>query len=77
MTKYMEIFPHRFDNADDMYEHLERDTLNFTKIEKRLKQAGMISATQFVHVGSGEFKHVGQSLCESKRAHDDCMDIMN
>ena len=40
MTKYMEIFPHRFDNADDMYEHLERDTLNFTKIENRLKQAG-------------------------------------
>ena len=77
MTQYIESFTHKFDNADDMYEHLQRDTVNFTKIEKRLKQAGMISATQFVHVGSDEYKHVGQLLCKSKVAHDACMDIMN
>lgn len=45
MTKYLETYTHMFDNSDDIYEHLLRDTLNFAKIEKQLKRAGMISAT--------------------------------
>ena len=77
MTKYLEIFTHKFENADDMHEHLRRDTLSFTKIEKRLKRAGMISATQYISESLGEYKHVGQLLCENKEAHDACMAIMN
>jgi len=37
----------------------------------------MVSATQYVSERSGEYKHVGQLLCESKEAHDACMAIMN
>ena len=48
MTQYIEIFTHKFDNADDMHEHLRRDTQNFAKIEKRLRRSGMVSATQYV-----------------------------
>ena len=48
MVKYLETFTHKFENAEDMHEHLRRDTLNFTKIEKRLKRSGMISAIQYV-----------------------------
>ncbi|MFZ8880014.1 MAG: hypothetical protein ACO3RM_11040 [Paracoccaceae bacterium] len=77
MAKYLETFTHTFDNSDDMYEHLRRDTLNFAKIEEQLKRAGMISATQYVSEGSDEYKHIGQLLCENKGAHDACMAIMN
>ena len=77
MTQYIEILTHKFDNADDMHEHLRRDTQNFAKIEKRLRRSGMVSATQYVSERSGEYKHVGQLLCESKEAHDACMSIMN
>ena len=37
----------------------------------------MFSATQYVSEHSGEYKYVGQLLCESKEAHDACMAIMN
>ena len=77
MPKYLEIFTHKFSNAEDMLEHLHRDTQNFAKIEKDLKRSGMVSATQYKSEGSGEYKHVGQLLCESKEAHDACMAIMN
>jgi len=77
MPKYLEIFTHKFSNAEDMREHLHRDTQNFAKIEKDLKRCGMVSATQYISEGSGEYKHVGQLLCESKEAHDACMAIMN
>ena len=77
MAKYLEIFTHKFSNVEDMHEHLRRDTQNFAKIEKRLRRSGMVSATQYVSERSGEYKHVGQLLCESKEAHDACMAIMN
>ena len=77
MVKYFETFTHKFENAEDMHEHLRRDTLNFTKIEKRLKRSGMISAIQYVSECLGEYKHVGQLLCENKEAHDACMTIMS
>ena len=76
MPKYLEIFTHKFSNAEDMREHLHRDAQNFAKIEKRLRRSGMVSATQYVSEHSGEYKHVGQLLCESKEAHDACMAIM-
>ena len=47
------------------------------EIEKRLRRSGMVSATQYVSERSGEYKHVGQLLCESKEAHGACMAIMN
>lgn len=77
MAKYLEIFTHKFSNVEHMREYLRRDTLNFAKIEKRLRRSGMVSATQSVSERSGECKHVGQLLCESKEAHDACMAIMN
>ena len=77
MPKYLEIFTQKFSNSEDMLEHLHRDTQNFAKIEKDLKRSGMVSATQYISEGSGEYKHVGQLLCESKEAHDACMAIMN
>ena len=77
MPKYLEIFTQKLSNAEDMREHLHRDTQNFAKIEKDLKRSGMVSATQYISEGSGEYKHVGQLLCESKEAHDACMAIMN
>jgi hypothetical protein len=49
-----------------MREHLRRDTQNFAKIEKRLRRSGMVSATQYVSERSGEYKHVGQLLCEKQ-----------
>ena len=50
MAKYLETFTHTFDNSDDMYEHLRRDTLNFAKIEEQLKLAerGDDEASQFI-----------------------------
>ena len=77
MPKYLEIFTHKFSNVEDMHEHLRRDTQNFAKIEKRLRLSGMVSATQYVSERSGEYKHVGQLLCENKEAHDACMAVMN
>ena len=43
MPKYLEIFTHTFSNAEDMREHLHRDTQNFAKIEKDLKRSGMLA----------------------------------
>jgi len=77
MPQYLEIFTHKFSNVEDMHEHLRRDTQNFAKIEKRLRRSGMVSATQYVSERSGDYKYVGQLLCESKEAHDACMAIMN
>ena len=51
MPKYLEIFTHKFSNAEDMLEHLHRDTQNFAKIEKDLKRSGIVSATQYISEG--------------------------
>jgi hypothetical protein len=77
MPKYLEILTHKFSNFGDMREHLRHDSQTLAKIEKRLRRSGMVSATQYVSERSGEYKHVGQLLCESKEAHDACMAIMN
>ena len=77
MPKYLEILTHKFSNFGDMREHLRHDSQTLAKIEKRLRRSGMVSATQYVSERSGEYKHEGQLLCESKEAHDACMAIMN
>ena len=77
MPKYLEILTHKFSNFGDMREHLRHDSQTLAKIEKRLRRSGMVSATQYVSERSGEYKHVGQLLCESKEAHDACTAIMN
>ena len=69
MPKYLEIFTHKFSNVEDMLEHLRRDTQNFAKIEKRLRRSGMVSATQYISEGSGEYKHVGHVRCHIKSSN--------